>query len=53
MNYFEVLEVSKNVNLIGISCHVGSQIFNINVFAEIFQKMKTNAQIFLDKGYSY
>ena len=49
---FHVLEVSKNVNLIGISCHVGSQIFNINVFVEIFQKMKTNAQIFLDKGYA-
>ena len=48
---FKVLEVSKNVNLIGISCHVGSQIFNINVFAEIFHKMKANAQIFLDKGY--
>ena len=49
---FQVLEVSKNVNLIGISCHVGSQIFNINVFAEIFVKMKANAQIFLDKGYA-
>ena len=49
---FQVLEVSKNVNLIGISCHIGSQIFNINVFAQIFQKMKTNAQIFLDKGYA-
>jgi len=49
---FQVLEVSKNVNLIGISCHIGSQMFNINVFAEIFQKMKTNAQIFLDKGYA-
>jgi diaminopimelate decarboxylase len=48
---FKVLEVAKNVNLIGISCHVGSQIFNINVFAEIFHKMKANAQIFLDKGY--
>ena len=49
---FQSLDVSKNVNLIGISCHVGSQIFNINVFAEIFQKMKVNAQIFLDKGYT-
>tara|TARA_Y100001970_G_scaffold18251_1_gene20516 strand:- start:12855 stop:14099 length:1245 start_codon:yes stop_codon:yes gene_type:complete len=49
---FQVLEVSKNVDLIGISCHVGSQIFNINVFAEIFQKMKANAQIFLDKGFT-
>ena len=48
---FKVLGVAKNVNLIGISCHVGSQIFNINVFAEIFHKMKANAQIFLDKGY--
>jgi diaminopimelate decarboxylase len=49
---FQVLEVSNNVNLIGISCHVGSQIFKINVFAEIFKKMKNNAQIFLDKGYA-
>ncbi|MDC0057564.1 diaminopimelate decarboxylase [Pelagibacteraceae bacterium] len=49
---FQVLKVSKNVNLIGVSCHIGSQIFNINVFAEIFQKMKANAQIFIDKGYS-
>ena len=48
---FQVLEVSKNVNLIGVSCHVGSQIFNIDVFSEIFQKMKANAQIFIDKGY--
>ena len=47
---FQVLDVSKNVNLIGISCHVGSQMFNVNVFTEIFQKMKANAQIFLDKG---
>ena len=49
---FQSLENAKNINLIGISCHVGSQIFNIKVFAEIFMKMKTNAQIFLDKGYS-
>ena len=49
---FQSLENAKNINLIGISCHVGSQIFNIKVFAEIFMKMKTNAQLFLDKGYS-
>ncbi len=49
---FQTLEVCRNVNLIGISCHVGSQIFNIKVFAEIFKKMKTNAQIFLDQGYA-
>ena len=30
---FEVLETSKNLKLIGISCHVGSQIFNTNVFS--------------------
>ena len=50
-NIFQVLEVSKNVSLIGISCHVGSQIFNINVFSEIFKKMKKNAQLFINKGY--
>jgi len=49
---FQVLEVSKNVELISISCHVGSQIFDINVFSEIFKKMKSNAQIFIDKGYA-
>ena len=48
---FQVLENAKNINLIGISCHVGSQIFNIKVFSEIFMKMKTNVQVFLDKGY--
>ena len=48
---FQALENAKYVNLIGISCHVGSQIFNIKVFSEIFIKMKTNAQLFLDKGY--
>ena len=50
-NIFEVLIVSSNVNLMGISCHVGSQIFNINVFSEIFKKMKNNAQIFKERGY--
>ncbi len=49
---FQVLETTKNVNLIGISCHVGSQLFNINVFSEIFKKMKKNAQLFIDKGHS-
>ena len=49
---FQSLENAKNINLIGISCHVGSQIFDIKVFSEIFMKMKTNAQLFLDKGYS-
>ncbi len=49
---FQSLENAKNINLISISCHVGSQIFNIKVFSEIFMKMKANAQLFLDKGYS-
>ncbi len=49
---FQAIEIAENINLIGISCHVGSQIFNINVFSEIFQKMKTNAKIFSEKGYN-
>jgi len=49
---FQVLETTKNINLIGISCHVGSQLFNINIFSEIFKKMKKNAQLFIDKGHS-
>jgi len=51
-NIFQVLEISKNINPISISCHVGSQIFNINVFSEIFKKMKDNAKIFTDKGHN-
>jgi len=51
-NIFQVLEVSTNINPISISCHVGSQIFNINIFSEIFKKMKNNAKIFTDKGYA-
>ena len=47
---FQILKTSKNVNLIGISCHIGSQLFSINVFSEIFNKMKNNAQMFLDRG---
>mgnify|MGYP003305359984 FL=1 len=43
---FQSLENAKNINLIGISCHVGSQIFDIKVFSEIFMKKKTNAQLF-------
>ena len=45
------LNSSKNLNLISISCHIGSQISEINVFANVFKIMKQAAQQFIDKGF--
>jgi len=49
-NIFQIIDISKNINVKGISCHIGSQIFDMDVFSKIFYKMKNSAQIFIDKG---
>ena len=41
-----------NLNLIGISCHIGSQIFNLNIFDKVFKTMKDVVNIFLQSGVS-
>ena len=40
----------KQINLIGISCHIGSQIKDINIFEKVFNIMKNSASICLSKG---
>tara|TARA_Y100000590_G_scaffold59165_1_gene62739 strand:+ start:4234 stop:5472 length:1239 start_codon:yes stop_codon:yes gene_type:complete len=40
------LNVSKNICCIGISCHVGSQIFSINIFEQTFKKIINVINIF-------
>ena len=46
------LELKKlnNVNLKGISCHVGSQISDSKIFDKVFIKMKNAADLFEKKG---
>ena len=39
----------KNIKIVGISCHVGSQIKNLNVFKKIFQFMKKTAKELINK----
>ncbi len=40
----------NNLNLIGISCHIGSQISNINSYKQTFIEMKKAADKFLSLG---
>ena len=42
----------KQINLIGISCHIGSQIKDINIFEKVFNIMKNSASICLSKDIS-
>ena len=45
-NLCEILKSLKNIKFEGLSCHIGSQIFNLNIFERIFKKMKYAVQIF-------
>ena len=40
----------KKINLIGISCHIGSQIKEIKIFEKVFNIMKNSASICLSKN---
>ena len=42
----ELLKVFHNIRFKGLSCHVGSQIFQIKIFEKIFKKMKKAVEIF-------
>ena len=43
-----VLSFLKHLNLKGISCHIGSQIHNLDVFEKVFSKMKNAIKILED-----
>ena len=46
------LKKYTNLNLIGISCHIGSQIFNLDIFDKVFKTMKDVVNNFLQSGVS-
>jgi len=51
-NIVNSIKQTSNLNLIGISCHIGSQIYSMSVFEKIFNVMKNAAYRFLQEGIS-
>ena len=51
-NIISSIKQTSNLNLIGISCHIGSQINNLDVFEKIFNVMKNAAHKILQEGIS-
>jgi len=49
-SFINSIKESKNLNFVGISCHIGSQIFDLNIFQKIFNYMKNLAQEFIQEG---
>ena len=47
----EILKSLNNIKFSGLSCHVGSQILEINIFERIFKKMKQAIEIFQSKNF--
>ena len=46
----KLVKSCKNLNLIGISCHIGSQISKIEAYKNMFYKMKIAADKFIESG---
>ena len=46
----KLVKSCKNVNLIGISCHIGSQISKIEAYKNTFSQMKMAADKFIESG---
>ncbi len=46
----KLIKSCKNLNLIGISCHIGSQISKIEAYKNMFYKMKIAADKFIESG---
>ena len=40
----------KNINIIGISCHIGSQLQDLKIFENVFSTMRKTADTFLSEG---
>ena len=49
-NIIEIIRDCKNINLVGISCHIGSQISNIEAYKNTFKEMKKAADKFISAG---
>ena len=48
---FEIKK-SEQIQLNGISCHIGSQIHDIRIFEKVFNKIKKAAEIIKENGFS-
>ncbi len=46
----ELIKTCKSLNLVGISCHVGSQISKIEAYKNTFNQMKIAADKFIESG---
>ena len=46
-NIFSELKSYKNINIKGISCHVGSQLKDLKIFENVFSTMKKTADEFI------
>ncbi len=46
----ELVKTCKSLNLIGISCHIGSQISKIEAYKNTFNQMKIAANKFIESG---
>ena len=44
------IKAYKNINILGISCHIGSQLQNLKIFEKVFLTMKKIADEFLTYG---
>lgn len=42
----KILDSLENIKFSGLSCHIGSQIFELEIFEKIFKKMKQAVEIF-------
>jgi len=51
-NLISSIKHTSNLSLKGISCHIGSQIYNMDIFEKIFNVMKNAAYKILQKGIS-
>ena len=49
-NIIKLIKNCNNINLIGISCHIGSQISNIEAYKNTFIEMKNAADKFVTAG---
>lgn len=44
------IKTYKNINIKGISCHIGSQLKELKIFEKVFLTMKITAEEFISKG---
>lgn len=47
---FSEINSCKHINIIGISCHIGSQLHDLKIFENVFSTMRKTADTFLSEG---